>query len=139
MHSLEHHYKVNILQPSPRLRNGKSFSRHPRSLPSVISKKKNKKTKNYSQRLLFSPKDTGLANRVLNFKTLGQYVKQIASGKLVYNTGNPAWCSVTSQGDGMGVGVGRQAQEGRDIVMTNSSYPTAEINTTSYSNYPPIK
>ena len=35
------------------------------------------------------------------------WVKQVAGGKLIYNTGNPAWHSVMAQ-----VGGGREAQKG---------------------------
>ena len=44
------------------------------------------------------------------------YVKQIASGKLLYNTGSPAWCSVTTQRGGVGVGW-EEAQEKGDIYI----------------------
>ena len=58
------------------------------------------------------------------------YVKQAASGKLLYNTGNPAWRSVTTQRAGMGAG--SQAQEGEDICThtVDSLYCTAEMNKT---------
>ena len=41
----------------------------------------------------------------------------------------------------MGSGVGREAQEGRDvyILMADSWWCVAETNTTLESNYPPIK
>ena len=32
------------------------------------------------------------------------YVKQIASGKLLYNTGSSAWCSLTTERSGIGLG-----------------------------------
>ena len=35
-------------------------------------------------------------------------VKQIASGKLLYNTGSSAWCSVTTCSGGMGMAVGEK-------------------------------
>ena len=55
--------------------------------------------------------------------------KQIDSGKLLNNTGNPAWCSVMIQRSGLRDR--RQAQEGRDIciIMTNSYCFMAETNT----------
>ena len=65
-------------------------------------------------------------------------VKQTASGKLPYNTGSSAWCSVMTWGE---MGGGREAQEGGDICihMADSSCCAAEINTILKSNYIPIK
>ena len=41
------------------------------------------------------------------------FVKQIASGNVLYSTGSSAWCSVVTSMGGMGVGVGgRSKREG---------------------------
>ena len=63
------------------------------------------------------------------------YVKQIAIGRLVYNIGSSAQCSViTWRGR-------REAQDGGDIciLMADSCCGTAETNTTLQSNYLIIK
>ena len=44
------------------------------------------------------------------------YIKQIASGKLLYSTGSSTWCSVTTDGWD-GVAGGREVREGGDIRM----------------------
>ena len=57
-------------------------------------------------------------------------VKQIATGKLLYNTGNSVQGSVMTYRAGMGAG--REAQAGGDIhiQITDSHCCTAEANTT---------
>ena len=57
-------------------------------------------------------------------------VKQIASGKLLCNTGSPTWCSVMTSKCGMGEE--REVQEGRDIciIMDDFYCCTAETNIT---------
>ena len=64
------------------------------------------------------------------------YVKQIASGNLLYDTGNsnPVSCD-------RGVGGGREVQEAEDIrvPMADSHQCMAETKVTLQSNYPPIK
>jgi len=47
-------------------------------------------------------------------------VKHIASGKLLYNTGSPAWCSVMTWRGGMGEG--KEAQEGEDTHTHTHTY-----------------
>ena len=48
-------------------------------------------------------------------------VKQLASGKLLYNTGSPAWCSVMTQRDGVQGREDRLKREGRYIYIYNYS------------------
>ena len=57
-------------------------------------------------------------------------VKQIASEKMLYNTGSPAWSSVMTCG--VGWGEGKEAQEGGDryFIMTHVCYCMADTNTT---------
>ena len=64
-------------------------------------------------------------------------VKQIASGKLLYNTGSSAQCSVMTQRDGV---VGWKAQEGEHICIhiTDTHWSTEETNTTLHTNYTQI-
>lgn len=55
----------------------------------------------------------------------------MATGKMLYNTGSQAWCSVITQLGGMEGE--REAQEGGNyiyIIMADSHCCTTEINTT---------
>ena len=45
------------------------------------------------------------------------YIKQIAGGKLLYNTGSSVWCTVTTQRGRMGWRSGREVQEGEDTCI----------------------
>ena len=64
---------------------------------------------------------------------------EIASGNS--NTGESAWCSVTTNRGGMVGGSGRQDQQGGDmcILMADPRCYMAETNISLLSNYPPIK
>ena len=70
------------------------------------------------------------------------HVKQIASGKLIRNTGvqpSPVPCdNLEVVGRGWG---SRKIQEGGDIciLIAGSCCSTAEANTTLQSSYPPVK
>ena len=51
-------------------------------------------------------------------KYLLPYVKQIASGHLLLDTGSSIWCSVTAYRGGMGQGVGRRfKREGTHLYL----------------------
>ena len=67
------------------------------------------------------------------------YVKQIASGSLLFDAGssNPVLCDNLEDE----LGGGREVQEGGDICvpMTDSHYCMPETNTTSKSSYPPTE
>ena len=101
-----------------------------------------------------SNKDTEVENRLVSTTGKGEgrenwesstdvytlsYVKEIANGKLLYNTGSPVWHSVmTYQG---GMRVVRETQEGgyTCIHIADSCCCMVETNMTLQSNYPPIK
>ena len=54
-------------------------------------------------------------------------VKQIVSGKLLYNTGSSAQCSMTTRG--MGWGGVKEAQEGGDICIFMADLPCCKVET----------
>ena len=64
----------------------------------------------------------------LNRHTYTLYIKQIASGKLLYSIGSSTWCCMMTYRGGM---EGREDQEGKDIcIMITDSLPcTTEIST----------
>ena len=66
--------------------------------------------------------------------------KQVANGKLPYNTGSSTLYSVRTYRGGMRWGM-REVQEGGDIciLMADSLCCMTETNTTFWSHYPPIK
>ena len=62
-----------------------------------------------------------------------------AGGKLLFNTGNPDWCSVMTWRSGGGEG--RVAQKGRDVCVLRGDLHccTEETNTTCKAIFPQIK
>ena len=67
-------------------------------------------------------------------------VKQTASRKLLYNTGNSTRCSVTTRTGGMGAAGGRLKWEGKDVCthIVDSCCCIAETSTTLSRSYTPI-
>ena len=64
------------------------------------------------------------------------FIKQIAGRKLLYRAGNSAWCSVMTQGPGVGGGgIEVQGREDLWIHIDDALCCTAETNMTSQSNY----
>ena len=62
-------------------------------------------------------------------------VKQTVSGKLLSNTGSPAWCFVMAERGEMGGGEEGSVQRDVDKITTEERCCMAETETTLYSNF----
>ena len=86
------------------------------------------------------PRVTGFTDGLADTAGLGEdRVNWERSGKLLNNMGRAARCSVMMQRGG--TREGREVQDGGrlHIILSDSHCCMAEINTTLWSNYPPIK